>query len=152
MQLECGRTVSYVVLYIQQQALREHRAAGPSSGAPTVDSYPLPSAQRPVINAPPATAHMVLQFVYEAAAAVVPPKYWYHTLAAALVLLVIYAYTQGRSTTRERDLHARVILLTVSGLSWSCGKVAWEALVQASEESVLRVVRGIGHFLSEVAG
>ncbi|KAI0753346.1 hypothetical protein C8Q80DRAFT_1067896, partial [Daedaleopsis nitida] len=55
---------------------------------------------------------MVLQFVYTAAAAIVPPKYWPHTLVGAFVLVVIYAYVQGRSTTRERDLHARVILLT----------------------------------------
>lgn len=123
MQLECGRTVTYILTFSNKRSESTGLQA-PSSGAPTVDSYPLPSAQRPVIKAPPATAHMVLQFVYQAAAAVVPPKYWYHTLAAALVLLVIYAYTQGRSTTRERDLHARVILLTVSGLSWSCGKVA----------------------------
>ena len=57
---------------------------------------------------------MVLQFVYTAAAAIVPPNYWPHVLVGAFVLVVIYAYAQGRSTTRERDLHARVILLTVS--------------------------------------
>ncbi|KAJ2978284.1 hypothetical protein NUW54_g11307 [Trametes sanguinea] len=57
---------------------------------------------------------MVLQFVYPAVNAVIPSKYWPHTLVAATVLAVIYAYAQGRQTTRERDLHARVILLTVS--------------------------------------
>ncbi|KAI0363999.1 hypothetical protein BV20DRAFT_911588, partial [Pilatotrama ljubarskyi] len=55
---------------------------------------------------------MVLQFVYSAVSAVLPPKYWPHALVSANVLLVIYAYAQGRPTTRERDLHARVILLT----------------------------------------
>ena len=59
---------------------------------------------------------MVLQFVYTAAATLVPPTYWPHTLVAGAVLVVIYAYAQGRSTTRERDLHARVVLLTVSDL------------------------------------
>ena len=57
---------------------------------------------------------MVLQVVYTAVSSVLPPRYWPHAAVVAAVLFVIYAYTQGRSTTRERDLHARVILLTVS--------------------------------------
>ena len=57
---------------------------------------------------------MVLQVLYTAAAAVLPVKYWPHAAAVAAVLVVIYAYAQGRSTTRERDLHARIVILTVS--------------------------------------
>ncbi|CDO77607.1 hypothetical protein BN946_scf184936.g32 [Trametes cinnabarina] len=57
---------------------------------------------------------MVLQFVYAAVSTIVPPKYWPHALVAATALAVIYAYAQGRQTTRERDLHARYILLTVT--------------------------------------
>ncbi|KAI0753320.1 hypothetical protein C8Q80DRAFT_1151516 [Daedaleopsis nitida] len=66
---------------------------------------------------------MVLQFVHTAAAATVPPKCSPHVLVGAFVLVAIYAYAQGRSTTRERDLHARVVLLTVSTCSGSnrCG-------------------------------
>lgn len=57
---------------------------------------------------------MVLQVLYTAVTAVLPVKYWPHAAAVAAVLVVIYAYAQGRSTTRERDLHARIVILTVS--------------------------------------
>ena len=57
---------------------------------------------------------MVLQVLYTAVTAALPVKYWPHAAAVAAVLVVIYAYAQGRSTTRERDLHARVVILTVS--------------------------------------
>ena len=59
---------------------------------------------------------MVLQVLYTAATTVLPFNYWPHAAVAVAVLLVIYAYAQGRSTIRERDLHARVIILTVSPL------------------------------------
>ena len=59
---------------------------------------------------------MVLQVLYTAATTVLPFNYWPHAAVVVAVLLVIYAYAQGRSTTRERDLHARVIILTVSPL------------------------------------
>ncbi|KAI0827745.1 hypothetical protein BC628DRAFT_1515255 [Trametes gibbosa] len=55
---------------------------------------------------------MVLQLVYGAVTTVIPIKYWPHALVISTTLAVIYAYVQGRQTTRERDLHARVILLT----------------------------------------
>ena len=57
---------------------------------------------------------MVLQVLYTATTTVLPFSYWPHAAVAVAVLLIIYAYAQGRSTTRERDLHARVIILTVS--------------------------------------
>ncbi|RPD55773.1 hypothetical protein L226DRAFT_447130, partial [Lentinus tigrinus ALCF2SS1-7] len=55
---------------------------------------------------------MVLQVVYTAITAVLPLKYWPHAAVAAAVLFVIYAYAQGPPTNRERDLHARVVILT----------------------------------------
>ncbi|KAI0700972.1 hypothetical protein C8T65DRAFT_709564 [Cerioporus squamosus] len=50
--------------------------------------------------------------VYTAITTVLPTKYWPHAAVVAAVLVVIYAYTQGPPTNRERDLHARVIILT----------------------------------------
>ena len=60
---------------------------------------------------------MVLQVLYTAITSVLPFKYWPYAGVALAVLVVIYAYAQGRTTNRERDLHARVILLTVSKLA-----------------------------------
>ena len=57
---------------------------------------------------------MVLQVVYGALTAVLPPRYWPHAAVAGALLLVVYAYAKGPRTNRERDLHARVVLLTVS--------------------------------------
>lgn len=41
-------------------------------------------------------------------------QYYVQIAVALLALAVVRAYAQGRNTSRERDLHARVILLTVS--------------------------------------
>ncbi|TBU26758.1 hypothetical protein BD311DRAFT_725556 [Dichomitus squalens] len=71
---------------------------------------------------------MVLQVLYTAVTAVLPVRYWPHAAVAAAVVVVIYAYAQGRSTTRERDLHARVILLT--GPFTPLGLVALTALAE----------------------
>ncbi|KAM5537879.1 hypothetical protein V8D89_008355 [Ganoderma adspersum] len=71
---------------------------------------------------------MVLQVLYTAATTVLPFNYWPHAAVAVAVLLVIYAYAQGRSTTRERDLHARVIILT--GPFTPLGLVALTALAK----------------------
>ncbi|KAI0645008.1 hypothetical protein C8Q79DRAFT_893085, partial [Trametes meyenii] len=69
---------------------------------------------------------MVLQFVYTAVSTVIPPKYWPHAIVGATVLVVLYAYAQGRQTTRERDLHGRIVLLT--GPFTPLGLVALTAL------------------------
>ncbi len=69
-----------------------------------------------VHNSPPPS--MVLQVAYGALTTVLPPKYWPHALVVSTILVVIYAYTQGRQTTRERDLHGRIMLLTVSARNW----------------------------------
>nr|VWO97984.1 Transcriptional repressor TUP1 [Ganoderma boninense] len=71
---------------------------------------------------------MVLQVLYTAATTVLPFNYWPHAALAAAVFVVIYAYTQGRSTTRERDLHARVVILT--GPFTPLGLVALTALAK----------------------
>ncbi|KAI0765703.1 hypothetical protein BD413DRAFT_165204 [Trametes elegans] len=71
---------------------------------------------------------MVLQVVYTAVSTILPPRYWPHALVAATVLVVIYAYAQGRPTLRERDLHGRIILLT--GPFTSLGLVTLTALAK----------------------
>ncbi|PIL33747.1 hypothetical protein GSI_04372 [Ganoderma sinense ZZ0214-1] len=71
---------------------------------------------------------MVLQVLYTAATTVLPFNYWPHAAVAAAVFVVIYAYAQGRSTTRERDLHARVVILT--GPFTPLGLIALTALAK----------------------
>lgn len=55
---------------------------------------------------------MVLEVVYAAASQIIPSGYTVHLCVAAVALVIIYAFAQGRSTTRERDLHARVVVVT----------------------------------------
>lgn len=43
-----------------------------------------------------------------------PTQYLPHTFICIVAILVVRAFSQGRVTNRERDLHARVILVTVS--------------------------------------
>ena len=56
---------------------------------------------------------MVLKVVTTAVTAVIPSNYYVHALLAIVTILVVRAFARGRSTNRERDLHARVILVTV---------------------------------------
>jgi hypothetical protein len=56
---------------------------------------------------------MVLKMVYAAGQAILPTQYIVHITLAIAFLVVVRAFAQGRTTTRERDLHARVILVTV---------------------------------------
>lgn len=56
----------------------------------------------------------MLEVAYTLISSVLPSKYYLHVGVTAVVLLVIYAFAQGRTTNRERDLHARVILVTVA--------------------------------------
>ncbi|KAF8883242.1 hypothetical protein BD779DRAFT_643675 [Infundibulicybe gibba] len=55
---------------------------------------------------------MVLKVVGAAISAFFPTQYLVHILVALVVVLVFHTLAQGRRTTRERDLHARVILIT----------------------------------------
>ncbi|KII95450.1 hypothetical protein PLICRDRAFT_48409 [Plicaturopsis crispa FD-325 SS-3] len=54
---------------------------------------------------------MVLKIV-AAAASVVPTRYYVPTFVVILAVVVIRAFSQGRKTNRERDMHARVVLVT----------------------------------------
>lgn len=56
---------------------------------------------------------MVVQVVFGLVAAL-PSKYYVHIVLSTLSLVVLYAFSQGRTTSRERDLHARVVILTVA--------------------------------------
>jgi hypothetical protein len=56
---------------------------------------------------------MVLKIVATTVSAILPSGYYVHVLLAILAIVVTRAFVQGRSTNRERDLHARVILVTV---------------------------------------
>ena len=59
---------------------------------------------------------MVLKILSATVNTVLPSKYYKHAAALVIATTVIRAFAQGRTTDRERDLHARVILLTVSSL------------------------------------
>ena len=56
---------------------------------------------------------MVVQVVWTLASYVFRPGYYTHTAIGIASLVVTYAFAQGRTTNRERDLHARTILITV---------------------------------------
>ncbi|KAF7797126.1 hypothetical protein EIP86_008318 [Pleurotus ostreatoroseus] len=55
---------------------------------------------------------MVLQLFFKAANYVFESKYFYHGVIAIIALVITYAFSQGRTTNRERDLHARTIVIT----------------------------------------
>ena len=56
---------------------------------------------------------MVLKVAATALTAIVPSKYYVHAILTLITVLVVRAFSQGRTTNRERDLHGRVILVTV---------------------------------------
>ncbi|KAG1855345.1 hypothetical protein DFJ58DRAFT_659921 [Suillus subalutaceus] len=55
---------------------------------------------------------MVLKVLAAAVNAVLPSKYYVHAFISILAIVVVRAFSQGRTTNRERDMHARVVLLT----------------------------------------
>ncbi|KAG2153403.1 hypothetical protein DEU56DRAFT_727130 [Suillus clintonianus] len=55
---------------------------------------------------------MVLKVFAATVNAVLPSKYYVHAFISILVIVVVRAFAQGRTTNRERDMHARVVLLT----------------------------------------
>jgi hypothetical protein len=65
---------------------------------------------------------MVLKILATVVPSILPAKYSVHIIATITILLVAHAFTQGRKTTRERDLHARVILITVGSTPTSDGR------------------------------
>jgi hypothetical protein len=55
---------------------------------------------------------MVLKLL-AAAYAHFPTEYTVHVVTTLIVVLATRRISQGRKTTRERDMHARVVVLTV---------------------------------------
>ena len=62
---------------------------------------------------------MVLQAAYPLVSNVIPSGYVWHIAGSLAVAVVTHAFAQGRTTNRERDLHARTILVTVRGSSFA---------------------------------
>jgi uncharacterized membrane protein YfcA len=61
---------------------------------------------------------MVLKIAGAIISATLPSDHLVHVIVALTIICVTYTFAQGRSTTRERDLHARVILITVGHVSF----------------------------------
>ena len=58
---------------------------------------------------------MVLKILYAIGTAILPSEHYYtHLAVAAVGIATVYAFAQGRKTSRERDLHGRTILITVA--------------------------------------
>lgn len=57
---------------------------------------------------------MVLEVAYALLSSTIPSGYYIPAAVIAVALVIVYAFAQGRTTTRERDLHARVVLITVA--------------------------------------
>ncbi|KAJ8517005.1 hypothetical protein ONZ45_g5766 [Pleurotus djamor] len=55
---------------------------------------------------------MVLQVVLSAASALYSSHYFVHIIAGFTAVYVLHAFAQGKRTSRERDLHARTIIIT----------------------------------------
>ncbi|KAH7912711.1 hypothetical protein BJ138DRAFT_1060539 [Hygrophoropsis aurantiaca] len=55
---------------------------------------------------------MVLKVLAAAVSAWLPSNYYVHILVAIGAVVVVHAFAQGRTTSRERDMHARVVLIT----------------------------------------
>jgi NAD(P)-dependent dehydrogenase (short-subunit alcohol dehydrogenase family) len=82
--------------------------------------YELLDASRPGLSKGynSAVSFMVLRIAEAVVLALLPYQYWALITTVVVGLLVIRAFAQGRTTNRERDLHARVILVTVRFLSF----------------------------------
>lgn len=55
---------------------------------------------------------MVLKILGATVNTLLPSKYYVHALVSVVLITVIHAFAQGRRTSRERDMHARFILVT----------------------------------------
>ncbi|PPQ73384.1 hypothetical protein CVT26_015487 [Gymnopilus dilepis] len=71
---------------------------------------------------------MVLRIAEAFASKYFPTQYLVHIAIGIVTLLVLRAFSQGRTTNRERDLHARTILLT--GGFTSLGLTLLQSLAQ----------------------
>jgi len=61
---------------------------------------------------------MVLDIFVAGVNTLIPSRHWLRYAAGGVGLLVVHALFQGRKTTRERDLHSRVVIITVSHRSF----------------------------------
>lgn len=59
-------------------------------------------------------ATMVLKILGAVANSFLPSSYYVHAFVSVIAIVVVHAFAQGRTTNRERDMHARVVLVTVS--------------------------------------
>lgn len=57
---------------------------------------------------------MVLELAYAVLSKALPSKYWLRFGLAVLGVILLRTFSQGRKTARERNLNARVILVTVA--------------------------------------
>ncbi|KAL1708144.1 hypothetical protein EV121DRAFT_197716 [Schizophyllum commune] len=71
---------------------------------------------------------MVVHILGTAYETLFPKQYLYHICGGLLALYVIRTLSQGRKTTRDRDLHGRVVLLT--GAFTPLGLTLMEALAE----------------------
>lgn len=55
---------------------------------------------------------MVLKMLGAAVNTLLPSKYYVHACLSVLLIVAVHAFAQGRRTSRERDMHARVVLVT----------------------------------------
>ena len=62
---------------------------------------------------------MVLKILGAVANTLLPSSYYVHAFVSIVAIVVVHAFAQGRTTNRERDMHARVVLVTVSPRSLS---------------------------------
>ena len=70
---------------------------------------------------------MVLKVAEALASTYFPTQYILHIGIAFITILVLHAFSQGRRTNRERDLHARVVLITV------CSTLSAKKLINFTE-------------------
>ena len=57
---------------------------------------------------------MVLKMLGAVANTLLPSSYYVHAFVSIIAIVVVHAFAQGRPTNRERDMHACVVLVTVS--------------------------------------
>ncbi|KIK93917.1 hypothetical protein PAXRUDRAFT_485761 [Paxillus rubicundulus Ve08.2h10] len=55
---------------------------------------------------------MVLKMLGVVVNTLLPSKYYVHAVVSLIAIVVVHAFSQGRATNRERDMHARVVLVT----------------------------------------
>lgn len=56
---------------------------------------------------------MVLKVIAAAVNTLLPSDYYIHAIISIITIVVVHAFAQGRTTNRERDMHAKVVILTV---------------------------------------